>query len=91
MLTKSVDAKGRVNLGEKFAGKMVIVEEIGETEVIVRLARVIPEREAWLYENEAARSAVAEGLAQAKAGKFAENPPDIAADAELADQMEGEE
>ena len=48
---KITDSKGRVTLGGHFANRAVIVEQRGEDEVVVVLARVIPEREAWLYEN----------------------------------------
>ena len=48
---KSTDSKGQVTLGGHFANRAVIVEHRSDDEVIVRLARVIPERETWLYEN----------------------------------------
>jgi hypothetical protein len=86
-LTKNIDAKGRLTLGESFANRTVIVEERGDGEVLVRLARVIPEREAWLYENEAAKASVRRGIAQARAGKFAKKGPDLAAAAKLADRL----
>ncbi len=86
--TKQADSKGRVTLGGTFANRTVIVERRGD-EVILRLARVIPEREAWLYENERARDAVRRGLKQARAGKFAEHKPDLDAARKLADQLEG--
>ena len=85
---KNVDAKGRLTLGEAFANRTVIVEEHGEGEVLVRLARVIPQREAWLYENDVALAAVRRGLQQARGRKFAKKP-DLEAAAELADQLQG--
>ena len=87
--TKTADSKGRVTLGERFANRTVILEEIDETEVRVTLARVIPEREAWLYENKKALASVRRGIRQAAAGQFSRNPPDIEADAKLADELEG--
>lgn len=51
-------------------------------------ARIIPEREAWLYENEEAREAVRRGLAQARAGRFSQSPPDLKADRELVEDLE---
>jgi hypothetical protein len=45
MTTKTTDSKGRLTLGERFAKRTVIVEEIDETGVRVTLARVVPERE----------------------------------------------
>ena len=45
---KNADSKGRVTVGDRFANRAVIVEQRREDEVVVRLARVIPERETWL-------------------------------------------
>jgi hypothetical protein len=85
---KSTDSKGRVSLGGHFANRAVIVEQRGEGEVIVRLARVIPEREAWLYENPKALAAVRRGLDQARKGNVAKKSPDLKAAAKLAAQLE---
>ena len=68
--TKNVDSKGRLTLGEAFANRTVLVESNGQGEIIVRLARVIPERESWLYENKPALASVRRGLEQAAAGQF---------------------
>ena len=87
-LTKTTDAKGRVVLGQRFANKTVIIREVDATEMLVTIARVIPEREAWLHENKVARELVATGLQQAAAGQFSGSPPDLDADAELADALE---
>ncbi len=85
---KSTDAKGRVALGGHFANRAVIVEHKSDDEVVVRLARVIPEREAWLYENPKALAAVRLGLGQARKGNVAKNPPDMKKAARLAGQLE---
>lgn len=87
-ITKQTDSKGRVVLGRAFANKTVLIEE-RENEVIIRLARVIPESEAWLYENTDARDALRRGLDQARAGDFVQGP-DLSAAKELADQIEDE-
>ncbi len=86
--TKTTDAKGRVALGHRFANKTVIIREIDPTEVVVTVARVIPEREAWLYENESAREIVTTGLRQAETGEFSDSPPDLDAASPLADAIE---
>lgn len=86
-LTKSADSKGRVALGGEFANRHVIIERISPTECIVKLARVIPESEAWLYENAAAIKSVRAGLAQARDGNFTDGP-DLAADEALARNLE---
>jgi len=87
-MIKTVDSKGRITLGQRFANKPVIIENLSDTEVKVSLAHVIPEREMWLWQNPEARDMVLRGLEQARAGQFAENPPDLDADAEWVDQLE---
>lgn len=84
---KTIDSKGRVTLGKHFANRTALVRYISKNEVVVKLARVIPEDEAWLYENEEALTAVQRGLSQAASGRFAK-PPDLDADSKLADQIE---
>jgi len=85
---KNTDAKGRVTLGGHFANRAVIVEHRSDDEVIVRLARVIPEREVWLYENPKALASVRRGLDQARKGNVTKNPPDMKVAAKLAEQLE---
>ncbi len=85
---KNTDSKGRVTLGGHFANRAVIVEHRSDDEVIVRLARVIPEREVWLYKNPQALASVRRGLDQARKGAVTKNPPDLKAAAKLAVQLE---
>lgn len=85
-VTREIDSKGRITLGAAFANRTVIVEE-RENEIVLKLARVIPEREAWLYENEEALAAVRRGLNQARTGKLARKRPDLKAAAELAKSL----
>ncbi len=89
-LAKNVDSKGRLTLGESFANRTVLVEDRGAGEVMVRLARVIPEREAWLYDNKGALSAVRRGLRQAADGKLARKGPDMKSAAALVEQLQDE-
>jgi len=63
------------------------VEKHGD-EIILRLARVIPESEAWLHDNQKTLALVGRGLKQASAGKFSKKGPDLAAAAELARQFQ---
>lgn len=84
---KTADSKGRIALGSSFANRHVIVEQVSETEIVVKLARVIPESEAWLYDNSTALKSVRTGLAQARAGDFVEGP-NMAADKALAAELE---
>lgn len=88
-LTKNTDSKGRITLGESFANTTMLVERRGD-EIVLRLARVIPEREAWLYENEKALASVREGLGQARRGRFAKPGPDLAKAARIAAKIKGE-
>lgn len=88
MTTKTVDDKGRVTLGSRFANQTVIIEDVDPTEVRITLAQVIPQREVWLHKNPKARASVFRGLEQAKAGKRAESPPDLDADALFAEQLD---
>jgi hypothetical protein len=88
VMIRTTDSKGRVTLGRRFANKPVIIEDISDTEVKVSLARVIPEREMWLYQNPEALDLVQRGLAQAEARQFADSPPDLDADEEWARELE---
>lgn len=73
-ITKNTDSKGRLTLGEAYANRTVLVEEREGGEIVLRLARVIPEREAWLYDNPGALAQVRRGLGEARARKFAKAP-----------------
>jgi len=76
--------QGRVALGRDFVNRTVMVEHRGDDTVIVRLASVIPEREAWLCENPKAMASVRRGLDQARKAKVTKNPPDLETAANLA-------
>ncbi len=86
--TKNTDSKGRLTLGEAYANRTVIVENRGN-EIVVRLARVIPEGEAWLYNNSTALAAVRRGLKQARSRELSDGP-DLAKAAKLAEQLGGD-
>lgn len=83
--TKNTDSKGRLTLGEAFANRTVIVEDRGN-EIVLHLARVIPEGEAWLYDNPAALAAVRRGLKQARSRALSDGP-DLAKAAKLAEKL----
>ena len=70
---RMTDRKGRLKLGVAFADRTVIVEHRAD-EIIVHLARVIPERETWLYENPTALARVRRGLEQARKRQFTSAP-----------------
>ena len=83
--TKTTDSKGRLTLGGAFANKTWIVEKRGD-DIVLHGARIIPEKEAWLYENPTAVASVRRGLKQAKAGRLSSGP-DLARAAKLADSI----
>lgn len=84
MTIKTADSKGRIALGKTFANSPVIIERISPTEIRIVKARVIPEDEAWLWDDEEALASVKCGLAQAKHNEFAESAPDLDSDESLA-------
>jgi hypothetical protein len=86
---KVVDEKGRLTLGRAFAGKTVQVEEADDT-LIVKFCRVVPEREAWLWENETAMAMVQRGLQQSRDREFSKGP-DLAAAFDFADSIPDDE
>jgi hypothetical protein len=73
MTTKTIDAKGRLTLGHEYAGKTVQVEKEQDA-VIVRFYRMVPDREAWLWENDTAMGMVERGLSQAHRGELTDGP-----------------
>ena len=83
--TKNTDSKGRLTLGEAYANRTVIVEERGN-DIVLHLARVIPEAEAWLYDNPTALAAVRRGLKQARSRQLSDGP-DLTKAAKLADRL----
>lgn len=88
MTTRLADNKGRILLGSEFANLMVIVDDSTPGQIVLKPAKAVPLAEAWLYENEKALGLVRKGLAQARKRKFSKAPPDLDADAELAEAIE---
>lgn len=82
MATKTTDSKGRVVLGKAFANKTVLVRKLSETKVVIETARVIPDSETWLWDNETAIQSVRRGLKDAHDEKFVAGP-DLDSDLEL--------
>jgi hypothetical protein len=81
LTTKTLDSKGRLVLGSRFANQMVIVDESDQSRIVITPAKVVPEHEAWLYKNEVALKSVLTGIVQAQEDEYAANPPDVDADA----------
>jgi hypothetical protein len=87
---RTIDDKGRLTLGREFAGRTVQVER-NRDGVLITFFRMVPDREAWLWENETAKGMVDRGLEQAKRGDLNDGPPDLAAAFTFADGLPEEE
>jgi hypothetical protein len=87
---KTVDEKGRLTLGREFAGRTVQVERVEDT-VVIRFYRLVPDHEAWLWENETAKGMVDRGLKQAQQGELNDGPADLDAAWAFADSLPEEE
>jgi hypothetical protein len=83
MTTKTIDNKGRLALGSKFAGQLVLIDDADPDKIVITMAKAVPKREAWLYANKKAIELVRQGLAEASTGDFSETVPDSRADAAL--------
>jgi hypothetical protein len=88
--TKTVDPKGRLTLGREFAGRTVQVADEHEGMMVLTFCRVVPEREAWLWENEAAIASVGRGLMQARRGELSDGS-DLADAFDFAESIPDEE
>ena len=51
ILTRTTDQKARVSLPRAFANSTVIIDQISDTEIRIRKARVIPEEEVRFLEE----------------------------------------
>lgn len=80
VIEKTVDARGRLTLGKRFARRNIVIEPMGEHEMRVRFTDAPPAAD-WLSRNEAARASVLRGVQQARDRRFAESP-DVVADIE---------
>ena len=86
---KTIDGKGRLTLGLEFAGRTVQVEKADDG-IVIKFYRLVPERDAWLWENEAAKGMVDRGLEQAREGELNDGP-DLAGAFAFADRLPEEE
>ena len=51
-----------VSLGKQYAGKTVLVEEVGKGVWLLKIARVIPDNEVWIH-TEPAKSPIDRAIA----------------------------
>lgn len=82
---KTIDEKGRLTLGREFAGRTVQIEREKDG-VVIRFCRIVPDHEAWLWENETAKAMVDRGAQQARRRDFGPGP-DLDAAFALADEI----
>ncbi len=69
-LTKVADSKGRITLGSEYAKKTFLIEKNNEETITLKLAEVVPIKEAWLWKNKLAFTKVMEGVEDAQKGRF---------------------
>ncbi|MBW1659333.1 MAG: hypothetical protein JRJ48_02400 [Deltaproteobacteria bacterium] len=46
---KKVGRNGQISLGKKYAGKMVMLDQMEEGVWVVKIGRFVPDSEKWLY------------------------------------------
>ena len=63
---KQIGANGQISLGKKYAGRHVVIDDLGDGTWMVRTASVVPDSERWLHEPETLR-ALEEAMAWAAA------------------------
>ena len=88
MVVKTLDKKGRLTLGSRYAEKTVLVDDSDPTCIKLTPVVHIPEHEAWLYNNEVALNQVRQGLAQARRGEFSDSPPEVETKLDWLDEVD---
>lgn len=88
MITKTLDDKGRVTLGARYARQTVFIDDSNPDCIKITPVVMIPAGEAWLYKNKKAIELVRQGLEDATKKNFAEEVPDIASDLDWLDDVE---
>lgn len=84
---RTIDSKGRVNVGAEHAGLQVILEE-SPTELLLKPVKAVPLREAWLWENQAALESVRRGIEQAASGDLSSGPENLDGMLDFAETLE---
>lgn len=49
---KVIGANGQLSIGKEFAGKIVLVDQVDKTTVVIKLGTFVPDSERWLYEGQ---------------------------------------
>ena len=68
--SKVADSKGRITIGSEYAQKTFLIEKNGGDTIILKMAEVVPIKEAWLWKNKLAFDKVMEGVEDAQKGRF---------------------
>lgn len=63
------DSAGRIGLGKAMSGKLFQARAQPDGTIVLVPARVIPEREAWVFENPQRLTALDAAMAEAESGK----------------------
>ena len=53
---KQIGANGQISLGKKYAGRHVVIDDLGDGTWMIRTAMVIPDSERWLEDPETRRA-----------------------------------
>lgn len=75
-ITRLVDRKARISLPQAFANATVIIEQVSDTELRIRKARVIPEDELPLHYRESAEPTVLSQRDWELLKQLNDNPPE---------------
>ncbi|MFW5697852.1 MAG: hypothetical protein ACOCX1_04770 [Fimbriimonadaceae bacterium] len=70
--TKLADGKGRLALGSEVAGKYFQIEPQPDGTILLRPMALIPEDEAWIYEDKRVYEKLKRGNQQAEKGQVRE-------------------
>lgn len=70
---KVVGVNGQISLGKEFAGKTVLVDQIGEGSWVIHSGKFIPDSEKWLYANPDELAQLDRAIARAEKTKPIDN------------------
>lgn len=87
---RTIDSKGRVNVGSEFAGRHVLVEA-DESGIALRYVDPVPVQEAWLWRNREALERVRQGVEEAQRGELSSGPEELEQSLDFADALPTDE
>jgi hypothetical protein len=86
---KQIDSKGRLLLGNEFAGATFLVESQKDGSLLLRPAVTVPVETAWFFKSQKAQNLVKAGLKEAAQGKL--KKVNWKSDSKLVAQLEDDE